>query len=169
MLCGFVLVPPAIGMLTFVGFRLLHGLQVLPYGGALVDPAGAAASIGLAVGILAFLVTVAWALPGVLWLAARGPVRLRQLLALGAALGNAPLLLIIVGATLVNLAAGTFERGRGLYDVDGNVVRVIIGVVCGMAGAATFWLMAVRGTELDDHDSAHHAHTGDRHTSLGTR
>ena len=168
MLGGFVLVPPTIGMLSFVGFLLLHGLGLLPYGAGL-DPTQAAASLALAVGILAFLVTVAGALPGVLWLAARGPVRPRQLLALGAALGNVPLLLIVVGATLVNFAAGTLERGRGLYDLDGNVVRVIIGVVCGTAGAATFWLTAVRGTELDEHDSAHDSHGGDRHTSLGTR
>jgi len=169
MLAGFVLVPPTIGLLTFVGFLLLHSLRVLPYSGGLVDPTGAAASVALAVGILAFLVTVAGALPGVLWLAGRGPLRLRQLLALGAALGNVPLLLIIVGATLVNLAAGTLERGRGLYDLDGTVVRVLIGVVCGTAGAATFWLVAVRGTELDEHDAAHDSHTGDRHASLGTR
>lgn len=169
MLGGFGLVPPAIGLLAFVGFLLLYRLRVLPYSGGLIDPTGAAASVTLAVGILALLVTVAGALPAVLWLAGRGPLRFRQLLALGAALGNVPLLLIIVGATLVNLAAGTLERGRGRYDLDGTVVRLLLGVVCGTAGAATFWLVAVSGTELDEHDATHDSHAGDRHASLGTR
>jgi hypothetical protein len=88
---------------------------------------------------------------------------------LGGVLGNLPLLLIIAGASLVNLIAGTLERGQDLYDLDGNAVRVLIGLFCGTAGAATFWLVGVRGTELGEDDSRHDSHGSDRHASLGTR
>lgn len=164
-----MLVPPAIVILTLAGFLVLHDLQVLPYGGGGVDPTGAAASVAVAVGILAFLVTVAGALPAVLWLAGRGSLRFRQLLALGAGLGNLPLLLIIAAATVVNLLAGTLERGRELYEFDATAVRVLIGVLFGTAGATVFWVVAVRGTELEDHDPTHDSGAGDRHASLGTR
>ena len=72
-------------------------------------------------------------------------------------------------ATVVNVVAGTPERGRGLYAVTGTLVRVAIGVFCGTAGAALFWLVAVRGTERDEHDSADDSHGSDRHPALGTR
>jgi len=158
MAAGFLAVPPAIGIVVFVGFLVLHRLGWLPY--TLPDPVDAAAGVGLAVGILAFLVTVAGALPGVLWLAGRGPLPLRKLLLLGAALGNAPLILIIVGATIVNVVAGTPERGRELYGVAGNVARVAIGLGCGMVGAAVFWVIAVWGSELDGGEVSHPAPIG---------
>lgn len=119
------------------------------------DPVGAAASVGLAVGILALFVTVAGALPGVLWLAGRGRLPLRRLLFLGAILGNAPLILIIVVATTVNVVAGTPERGRELYGLAGNIARVAIGLGCGTVGAAVFWAIAIRKSELDGDDLKH--------------
>jgi hypothetical protein len=169
MAAGFAVVPPAIACLAFLGFLALYSLGILPYGRGLMNPVGAAAGVGLAVGILACLVTIAGALPAVLWLAGRGPLPLSRLLLLGAALGNAPLALIIVGATVVNLIAGTPERGRDLYAVTGTIVRVAIGVLCGTAGAAMFWLVAVRGSELNVHDQDSRPRPGDRHSSLGTR
>ena len=153
MVAGFLAVPPAIGLAVFVGFLALHWLALLPYGAS--DPAGAATSLGLAVGILAFLVTVAGALPGVRWLAGRGRLPLRKLLLLGAVLGNMPLILIIVIATTVNLVAGTPERARALYGLAGNLARVAIGLGCGTLGAAVFWVIAIRGSELDGGDMKH--------------
>ena len=67
----------------------------------------------------------------------------------GALLGNVPLALIIVGVTLVNLAAGTLERGRELYEIVPNLVRLAIGTLMGVSGAAIFWHGGLRGTELD--------------------
>jgi hypothetical protein len=168
MAAGLAVVPPAIAGLAFLGFLTWHSLGILPYGRGVMDPVRAAAAVGLAVGILAGLVTIAGALPAVLWLAERGPLPLSRLLLLGAALGNAPLALIVVGATVVNLIAGTPERGRELHAVTGTIVRVTIGVFCGTAGAAMFWLVAVRGSELDVHGPEQRPHTGDRHASLGT-
>jgi hypothetical protein len=160
MAAGFLAVPPAIGIAVFGGFLVLHALGLLPY--TLTDPVSAAASVGFAVGILAFLVTVAGALPGVLWLAGRGPLPLRKLLLLGAALGNAPLLLIIVVATIVNLVAGTPERGRELYGLAGNAARVAIGLGCGMVGAAVFWIIGVWRSEFDGQGSGDPQHAGER-------
>jgi MFS family permease len=149
MLGGFVAVPPALGILGFFGFGLLESGGLLPYSGRLTNPTGAATGIGLVVSVLAFLMTVGGALPVVLHLSERGPLERKRLLVAGALLGNVPLALIIVGVTLVNLAAGTPERGRELYEIVPNLVRVLVGTFLGVSGAVIFWHIGVRDTELD--------------------
>jgi hypothetical protein len=143
LLGGFLVVPPALGVLGFFASGLMD------IGGRMANPAGAAAGIALVIDVLAFLVTVAGAVPVVLRMAERGPLDRNRLLLAGALLGNAPLTLIIVGATLVNLAAGTLERGRELYEILPNLARVFVGTFLGVSGALIFWHVGVRDTELD--------------------
>jgi hypothetical protein len=151
-LLGVVSVPPALAVLGFFVFGVFEAAGLLPYGGRLSDSGSAGVGVGLVIGVLAFLVTVGGALPLVLQMAERGPLDRKRLLVAGALLGNVPLVLIIVGATLVNLAAGTLERGRELYEIGPNLLRALIGAVTGLTGASIFWFVGVRDTELDpDH------------------
>ena len=145
---GLAVVPPVIGVLTFFVFLALARIQVLPHTPS--NPIHSARALGIAVGMLAAVVTALAAFPAVVLLGERGALPLPKLLRLGALLGNLPLVLIIVVATLVNLYSGTLDRGRDLYHPVGSFVRVMIGLACGLTGAAVFWFVSIRGTELDD-------------------
>jgi hypothetical protein len=145
---GLAVVPAVIGVLTFFVFLALANIHVLPY--TPNNPIHSARAIAIAVGMLAVVVTAVVAFPAVVVLGERGPLPLAKLLGLGALLGNLPLALIILVATLVNLYSGTLDRGRDLYHPVGTFVRVMIGLACGMTGAAVFWFISIRGTELDE-------------------
>src|SRR5690349_19706140 len=124
---GFAVLPPSLALLSCFVFLVLEGAGALPDSGRLTNSTGAAVGVGLVVGILAFLVTVGGAVPVVLSRSEHGPLEKRWLLTLGAALGNVPLAVIMVSATLINLVVGTLERGRELYEIGPTLIRVVIG------------------------------------------
>jgi hypothetical protein len=118
-------------------------------GGAPIDSIDAAASFGMGVGILAVLMTI-FAMPVVAWLSGRGPLSLRKVLLLGAALGNVPLAFIIVAVVVTHPIGETLsgDVSRFWYGYPGLLQRVAIGLACRIGSAAAFWVVAVHGTEM---------------------
>lgn len=115
-------------------------------GGAAIDSVDGLTSFGLGVGILAVAMT-ALAVSLVLWLNDRGFVSVNKVLALGAALGNVPLAVIVFVVILLHpgeMLSG--EVGRYWYGLPGLAQRVALGSVVGMSSAAAFWCVALRST-----------------------
>lgn len=105
----------------------------------------AAISLGLSVGILAFVTTVVVATPGLLLLFRTGNLSPLRVIALGAIAGQAPFMLIALGIVLTQVA-----QGRPLADASQSwggtfgVVRAIgLGALLGSTSAATFWFVAL--------------------------
>ena len=151
LLSGFALMPLAAAAFAFAAYALLW--QAGPdsmSGFKPSDPIASAVSIGMAVGLVAVLVTVFGAVPLVMWLLRRGPLALSRVLLAGAILGIAPLaigILVMLGASL---ARGTMPEhvGDAWYGWEGMIRTTTVGLFVGVTSAAVFWLVAVRGTEL---------------------
>jgi hypothetical protein len=152
MVAAFALMPLAAGVLMAGLCLALWGTGYDIFeGGRPRDPMPAAVSLGMGAAVIAVVVTVFGAVPAVAWLAGRGPLSLRRLLVLGAALGNAPFAIIVLGVLGTQLAKGTLTRGVGgaWFGTPGAVRAIVVGLILGMSSAALFWFIAVRGTDLD--------------------
>ena len=120
--------------LGFVAFPILlldrsgHTLA----GGSPANVADSAASVAVAVGLVALAVALFGGLPTALWLAKRRRIPVLEAIAFGLGFGNLPFLL---GA----LMAGT-------YGVAGFIRGVAFSSLLGVAGAAVFWCIALRET-----------------------
>jgi hypothetical protein len=147
MLVGYVLMPPTSALLAAASFWDVTPGVTMPES----QPGVAMALVGAIVG---FVVTIFAAVPAVAWLLRRGPLSLGRLLLLGAALGNAPFAIILVGIFAVQLARGTlsWDVGHLWYGWHGAFRNMIVALVCGAGSAAVFWFVAVRGTELEAQD-----------------
>ena len=146
MIAGFTMAPAAATLIAVATYDGFWHAGLFPQGAPL-HSLDSAASLGAGVAILAVLMTVA-AGPSVVWLKAHGPLSLRRLLGLGAVLGNVPFAVIIVGIVATNAISGTLspDISKYWYGLRGALVRVALGVICGMGSAAVFWLVAVCGT-----------------------
>jgi hypothetical protein len=147
LLAGFAVAPPAAVLITLITYDALWYSGMLSEG-VPINSLDSAASLGMGVGTLAVLTTVFGAVPVVVWLKRRRPLSLRTLLLLGAALGNLPFAIIILGIVVTHLVSGTLSSDIGRYwnGLPGAVVRTVMGLICGMGSAAVFWAVAVRGT-----------------------
>jgi hypothetical protein len=128
--------PLLAGVLAFLLFPLLlldRSGRTLA-GGFPADVSDAAMSVAIAVGMLAFVVTLAGALPAAVWLTRRRHVSLREAALYGLLFGNLP---IIFGTALA-----------GAYGIEGFLRGVAFASVLGVAGAAVFWLIAIRPKQI---------------------
>jgi hypothetical protein len=132
-------------LFALVTYHLLWASGSLS-GGAPIGSTDAAASLAMGVGLLALVMT-GCAIPLLVWLNGRGPLSLSKVLLLGAALGNAPLALIVFVIVLAHPIRETLsgDIGRLWYGLPGALARIAIGLVSGTASAAVFWLIGVRG------------------------
>jgi hypothetical protein len=148
MLLGFIVVIPTAVLIALATYDALWQVGWLPQG-APIDAVDAAASLGTGVAILAVVVTVFGAIPAVVWMNGRRPLSLRNLLVLGAVLGNVPFVFIVVGISAAHLASGTLSTdvGQYWYGRSGAMIRTMLGLICGMGSAVVFWLVGVRGNE----------------------
>jgi hypothetical protein len=160
MVAGFALVPLVAGALSFVAFltmlpppplprRVIAGSRVASSGGSSsIDKAVAAAAGAV---LLAVPVTVLASVPAVTWLARRGRVTLRTSLLAGAALGNAPFVVPLIVGLLYQFAHGTLpDNPADLWHAAAGTFRVIAsGCFVGAGSAGAFWLIAMRGSDLD--------------------
>jgi hypothetical protein len=145
LLAGFVVQPFAAAVLGFVTFPLIELSARAPYGAASTDPMRAAISIGVGAGFAAFLVTLCFAFPIVVWLLKRGPLSLKQILWGGAVLGNVPFAIIVPLAAITRSADLESTRFGALA-----IVRALAaGAIFGVAGAALFWVISIRGTTME--------------------
>lgn len=151
LLIAFAVAPFAAGAVMFIILLALWYSGVHAFEGPPAEPVDVAVGIAFGVTIIAIYVIGCGAVPAVIWLANRGPLPLRKVLLLGAVLGNVPFALIIAGIILTQFVNGTLssEVGRLWYGFPGAIRNIALGVVIGMSSAAVFWLIAVRGTEVE--------------------
>lgn len=147
MLAAFALVPPTAVLITVGTYELMWHAGVLPFGGP-IDSLDSAGSLGAGVAILAVLMTVFGAIPGVIWLNARRSLSLGRLLILGAGVGSVPFALIVLGLVTVHAMNGSLsaDMGRYWHGLSGAAVRVTMGLISGMGSAAAFWFVGIRST-----------------------
>lgn len=153
LVAGFAALPPAMALVSFLGYLAIgpQGRSVLAGGVPIADPVTPALQLAFFVGIIGLALTLGGALPSVLWLMKRGQLRLSRLLVLGTLIGNVPFALIVVVAVLASLVNGNFSASvaRLWYGAEGALRFVLIGTIHGAVAAFVFWLVAVRGSELE--------------------
>lgn len=132
-------------------YAVLFAAGLLPRG-APIDSLDSVLGFGSGVLILALVVTIFFAIPAVNWLAGRGPLSLRRLMALGALLGNIPFITIAVVVAAVQLARGTLTADVGQYweGSAGALVRVAMGIIVGAGSALILWVVAIEGNGSSD-------------------
>jgi hypothetical protein len=152
LVAAFVITPPAAAVVMFVIYLgLWYGGARTVFEGTPIDPIDSAGALALGVGIIAVVVTIFGAVPSVTWLIRRGPLSLRKLLVLGAALGNAPFAAIVAGILVTHLVKGTPSpyAARLWFGLYGAVRAIALGLVIGMVSATVFWAVAIRSTERE--------------------
>ena len=129
---GVVVQPLLAAGLAFFGFPifLLDTQGRTLAGSQASDVVGAAASVAFVVGVVAFLVTVALALPTAVWLMKRRRISVLQAAGFGLGFGNLPF-------GLGTLLAGT-------YGVSGFLRGAAFSSFLGAAGGAAFWYITLR-------------------------
>jgi hypothetical protein len=133
---GLVVQPFVAGGLAFLifPFFLLDANGRTLAGALPADVMDAAQSVAIGVGIVAFFVTLLGVWPAAVWLTKRRPVSFGEAQLWGLGFGNLPM---IIGTMLAGMHRGEgFARG------------VAFASVLGLAGAAMFWIIALR-TRLD--------------------
>ncbi|HSL22725.1 MAG TPA: hypothetical protein VK886_14420 [Vicinamibacterales bacterium] len=145
LLLGLAVTPATAVLVALIVYDALCYSGMLS-GGAPIDSLDGAASFGMGVGILAVAMT-AWAVPLLLYLNERRRLSFRNVLALGAALGNVPFAIVILGIVVAHPIRETLtgDVGRLWYGFSGFVQRVVLGSAVGMSSAAAFWSVAIRG------------------------
>ncbi len=128
---GLVIQPILAAGLTFFLFPalLLDSNGRTLAGGFPGDAVGAAWSVAIGAGIVAFFVALVGALPSAIWLMKRRTVTFGEALLWGLLFGNAPMFVGIVA---------------GSYGVAGFLRGVAFSSVLGAAGAGAFWAIALR-------------------------
>jgi len=126
--------------LAFVSFPfiLLERNGRVPTGGFL--SADAAISVALGVGAWAVFVTLIGVLPTALWVVKRRALPLRHALLFGLAFGDLP---VILGTVL--------SGGSG---VAGPLRPLVLASTLGVAGAAVFWAISIRGQDFSREPAA---------------
>ncbi len=148
---GFALMPPAAAIIAVPLYAVMYAAGLLPHG-APIDSLDSALGFGTGVAFLAVIVTVFCAIPAVNWLDEHRLLSLRRLLALGAVLGNVPLLVIVVGIVATQLARGTLSAdvGQYWYGLGGAAVRIAMGTIVGAGSALILWLVAIEDNDRWD-------------------
>lgn len=123
---GFAVQPFLAAGLTVVLYSYVYEGGRPPTG---VSTAKAALAHGAYFGVAALLITIACAFPTVVWLVKRRPVPLVLALAFGLVVGNVP---VVIAAL----------RGGGGFRLH------VLASVLGVAGAAVFWLISIRGHDF---------------------
>jgi hypothetical protein len=152
MMAGFVAVPPTAGILVSASCAMLWkaGVDLFP-GGIPADVAATAASLGIAAAFAAFFVVIFGALPIVGWVSRRGPLTLRRVLLVSAALANAPFILIVIGAVISRVISGypSGELSALWHQWTGAARTIGFALLAGVGSGVVFWFVGVRGSELD--------------------
>jgi len=143
---GFFLMPVAAALAAFVVFALPGAFADV----RVSNPIGMAVGMGLIAGVAAIFVTVFCAVPALVWLRRRGPVSLGHVLGAGAFLGNLPIAATSLLVFREQIAHGTPLR---VTQSPETFIRLIAaGTFVGIASAAVFWLIAIRGSAVTRRD-----------------
>jgi hypothetical protein len=140
LIIGFVIQPFTAAALGFMIFPLVDWSARALHGGQSIRGAfHGAIAFALAVGIAAFLVTVCGVVPIVLMCLERGPLTRKQVLLLGAALGNAPGAIVV----LLALITGNVSGASSSWPLE-TLRALAMGSLFGLSGAALFWAVSIR-------------------------
>ena len=142
MLAGLAAAPVAAALISVGTYDLSWHAGLMPNGIA-PHSLDAAAPLFVGVFVLAVVVTGIAAVPGVIWLNQRHRLSLSRLLVFGATTGSLPFVAIVA---MVSVAGADGALASEAFSLSGVLVRAAMGVVAGMGGAATFWLVGVCGT-----------------------
>jgi hypothetical protein len=149
---GFLVTPLVAGVIAFLTFwgQSFVRINLFP-GTPYSDPVDAAAGFAAGVTVIAFIATFAAVVPLVVSMMRSGPLVFTRVLFVGAIVGQAPFVLIVGGILVVQTVNGTLSAavGRLWYGVFGTVRAIALGSFIGIPTAVVFWLIAIRGTELD--------------------
>jgi hypothetical protein len=121
---GLVAQPFVTGAMAFVSFPVFFPR----------DRIDAAVSVAAGVGIVAFFVTLIGVLPTVEWLVTRRYATFAQALVFGVGFANLPVLLGALTA--------------GVYGPAGGLRAIAFASLIGVAGAAAFWVISIRGRDF---------------------
>lgn len=150
-----LLLPPiAAGVVMFLTYMGLWYVGIYVFEGPPPSDGLGARHIAMGLAFYVTLVAVAMtgaAVPAVLWIGSRGRLTLRNLLLLGAVLGNVPFALIVVSILVVQLMKSTLspDVARLWYGFYGTVRAVALGLLLGISSAAVFWVIGIRGGEAE--------------------
>ena len=149
LLLGFAILPPAAALVMFATCLVLWGVGAWALEGT--PSFDVAVSQGIAVGILAASATVLGAVPAVAWLIHRGELSFRNVVLLGVIVGNAPFAIIVISILATQFVRGTlsFDVGQLWFGWYGLVRAIVLGVCFGTTLAMLWWVVAVRGSELE--------------------
>jgi len=157
MVAAYALTPFAAFAFAYVAEMTLWGHAGSYARGNVVTTAGSAPSevalsLAMGAGLIAVFVTVFGLLPLVAWLVGRGPLSLRMVLLLGGRRGIATIALLCLLIFVSHLARGTMPDNPGdlWYGSRAAFRTATEGLFVGMGCAAVFWVVAIRGTEVDE-------------------
>ena len=144
--------PVTAGMTFFVMYLVLW------YGGFNVfnaTPPDSSSAIHVAVGLSVYVtilggVSTGAAVLALIWMATRGPLSFRRVLALGVVLGNLPFAAIVASIIIVQTSQGNLSPDIAQYwdGARGAIRDLAIGSFIGSICAAVFWMMGIYGTDL---------------------
>jgi hypothetical protein len=143
-LVGFAIQPFVAACAAFVLFPAVDLMGRALHAGRLGNPVGAAVSLAAGAGLVAVFVTILGALPAFAWLLRRGPITRTKVLAGGALLGNAPLIVVFILALASKAALGEpidLDLASGMI---GSIRAVGLGSGIGTVSAGVFWLVIRR-------------------------
>jgi hypothetical protein len=144
--------PLVAGMLTFILSLASNylGVPVIDPGDSLVEFSMGLAFSAIFVGVP---ITCFGAVPLFVWMSGRGPLSFRHTLWAGAVLAVAWYVLLIVAIPVVSglnrTLAGDMRRMSSAFDGVRLLGFIAFLGVIGMGSAAAFWMISIRGTELD--------------------
>ena len=149
LVAGFALLPPAAGLLMFVTCLAMWSTGTWALEGS--PGLDAALSLGLAIAVIALIVSAFGAVPAVVALIRRGPISFRTLVLVAIALGNVPFAIIVGAIVVTQLARGTLSPDVAILWLgwSGTIRAICLGTWLGAACAAVLWFVGIRGTELE--------------------
>ena len=144
-------------LLTFLGYLAIgaKGRGILAGGVPIHDALTPAVQLAFFVAVIGLALTLGGSVPCVLWLVNRGQLRLSRLLVFGTIIANVPFALIVGATVVATVWDGSFSASvaRRWYGAEGAFRFVLIGTAHGAMAAVVFWLVAVRGCELETNRS----------------
>ena len=147
MLVGYVLLAPFSGLVVYLTIAVPLSAGVWFLNGQPSDFAAVQMAVAAAI-FAAPIATIVGAVPGVAWLIRSGRLTLRNLLVMGAALGNVPMLILAALAQLAILL-GNGPSNPPPITLLKILSALSLGAWFGVCGALFFWFVSIRGTELD--------------------
>ena len=155
---AFLLAPVIAGIVTFlVVVGLWYGRLNVFLSSSDPDPVDGAISLSAGVTLVAFFATFGAAVPIVTNIAKRGSLSFKQVVLVGAAIGQASVIAIAAGILILQTITGhlsSSDVSKLWYGVYVTFRASVLGVAIGGSTAAACWVVGVWATEWDQDRNA---------------